>query len=122
MRDNTNPVSELLLCLGGPIIWAVHFFVMYGASTLACLNSSARHSTPFFVFAFSLTLVAIFAVLGLTAWQVARASHRETSGDQTDGRRFLRTISILLGSATLLAIAWATLPLLMLPSCSSQAV
>ncbi len=122
MRNDTSTVSELLLCLGGPLIWAAHFFVMYGAGTLACLNSTARHSMPFYAFALAFTLVAILAVLASMAWQVARASRRETSGDQTEGRRFLRAISIILGSAALLAIAWATLPVLMLPSCAGAAI
>lgn len=121
MRDNMSPVSELLLCLNGPLIWAAHFFVLYGAGTLACLDSTARHGMPFNVFALTFTFVAILAVLGLTALQVARAGRREPPGDQTDGRRFLRAISIFMGFAALLAIAWATLPVLMLPSCSAAA-
>ena len=42
--------------------------------------------------------------------------------DQADGGRFLRAISIVLGSAGLLAIVWGTLPVLMLPSCSGATV
>lgn len=118
----TSTVAELLLCLGGPLIWATHLFVLYGASTLACLNTTARHSASFYAFALAFTLMAILAVLALMAWQAARARIRDTPRDQADGGRFLRAISIVLGSAGLLAIVWGTLPVLMLPSCSGATV
>lgn len=121
VETRTNTVAELLLCLGGPLVWATHLFVLYGAGTLACLNTTARHSASFYAFALAFSVAAILAVLALIAWQVGRARQRNTS-DQADGSRFLRAISIILGAAGLLAIVWGTLPVLMLPSCSGATV
>lgn len=118
VRTHKSTVAELLLCLGGPLIWAVQFFALYGAATLACLNTTATHSTLFFTFAVAVTLVALLAVAGLTAWQVSRMGRLATAGAQVEGARFLRAISVVLGGAALLAIVWGTLPVLVLPTCA----
>ena len=121
MTAHTRTVGELLLCLGGPMVWAAHLFGLYGAETLACLNSAARHSTAFHAFATAYTLAAVATVLGLMAWQAVRGWRRGAAHHQADGALFLRSVSIVLGCAALVAISWSTLPTLMLPSCAAAA-
>jgi hypothetical protein len=117
-RAHLSTVAELLLCLSGPLIWAAQFFVLYGAVTLACLNTAAPLNATFFAFAVAVTLVTLLAVAGLTAWQVSRIGRQARAGAEADGARFLRAVSIGLGGAAVLAILWGTLPLLVLPACA----
>ena len=118
VRAHTGTIAELLLCLGGPLLWAAQFYALYGAATLACLKRTEPHSASFFAFAVASTLLTLLAVAGLGAWQVARRGHLAQAGAEVDGARFLRAISIVLGAAAALAILWGTLPVLVLSSCS----
>jgi hypothetical protein len=121
MSAPARTVGELLLCLGGPIMWAAHLFGLYGTETLACLDSAARHSAAFQAFATAYTLAAVVTVLGLMAWQAMRGRRRSAAQHQGDGALFLRSVSIVLGCAALVAIAWSALPIYMLPSCAPAA-
>jgi hypothetical protein len=109
-----STLTELLLCLGGPIVWALHLFGLYGGATLACLPTTTEHFA-FARIAETLTIASVATVLGLMAWQAQR--RRSQGADHLDGTRFLRLVSLILGSTALVAIAWSTVPVLVLPPC-----
>jgi hypothetical protein len=117
----TSAVAELLLCFAGPLLWALHLFVLYGGVTLACLSTTAPNSTAFQAFALVTTLLAVAAIAALIGWQLARMGRYAGAGHRVDGARFLRAISILLALAGLLAIVWGVLPVLVLPTCPAAA-
>jgi ABC-type xylose transport system permease subunit len=107
-------LTELLLCLGGPIVWALHLFGLYGGATLACLPSTSDH-IAFASFAENLTFISVAAVLGLIVWQAKR---RWSQGaDHLHAFSFLRLVSLVLASTALVAIFWSSVPLLLLPRC-----
>ena len=118
--NRMSAAFELILCLGGPLIWAMHLFILYGAATLACLDVTCSQNASYVFFAMALTVMAMIAVAGLMVWQSARA-RQANAGDPADGSRFLRVMSIMLGNAALLPILWGALPVLMLPTCSQGA-
>jgi hypothetical protein len=120
VSSRTSTATELILCLGAPLIWAVHLFILYGGATLACLDAAAGRNASYVSFAMALTIMAMVVVAGLMAWQSARA-RQPNAGDPADGSRFLRVTSIMLGAAALLAIFWGALSVLMLPTCSQGA-
>jgi hypothetical protein len=118
MDHKASTVRILLLILGGPLIWAVHFSIMYGAVTLLCKSASVDNSARFLIFATLGTLIAIAALLTLLARQLIEAGRERTGTDARDGSRFLRRSSVLLAAAALLAVVWSTFPVIMLPACS----
>jgi hypothetical protein len=111
----TKPLVELLLGLGGPLIWVAHFTALYGGATLSCLEPRSTGGA-FHTFALASTVLCIMTVGALVIWQGARVGDRNG-----DGTRFLRAISMLLGAAAILAIAWGAMPVLFLSSCSPAA-
>ena len=115
-RATTGVTAELLLCLSGPLLWAAHFFVLYGAATLACVASNGRYRNAFPSFAVIVTLAAMAVVLGLAKWQAGR-----TRWQNAEVTSFLRVLSILLAGAAVLAMLWALLPVLILPMCGGLA-
>ena len=117
MSETTNPVSQCLNLLAGPLIWAAHFFVMYGAATLICSSTSGRNGALFLPFAMLCTAIALATLLNLIAGQLIRLSHQEPHSDQPDGSRFLQRGSIILGAAAVLAVLWSAVPAVML-ACS----
>lgn len=104
---------DILLLFAGPLVWALHFVAIYGLTGVACARPGA--AGPW------LGLPAAgWAVvgLGLVAAAVLAACLRAQPGSASpDNRRFLRwTGSALIGLA-LLAIAWETLAVFLVPGC-----
>jgi hypothetical protein len=108
--------TELLLCLGGPIVWALHLFGLYGGATLACLPTTTQH-IAFASLAKTLTLASVLAVLGLMMWQAKRRWPR--GADHVAATRFLGSVSLVLSGTALVAIVWSAVPVLLLRPCGS---
>jgi hypothetical protein len=115
-HGRASALTELLLCLGGPIVWALHLFGLYGGATLACVPTTTDH-IDLASLAATLTLTAVAAVLGLMLWQATRRwpQHAEHRG----ATRFLRRVSFVLGGIAIVAIVWSTVPVLLLYPCGA---
>jgi hypothetical protein len=119
MRNGTSTIAELLLWLGGPLIWAAHFAIMYGAETLFCLYNAGSGGASFQAFAMVFTAGAIAMVLAVMAWQLVRESRFSGGHGRREGASFLRKTSVILGLAALVAMLWAAVPPAMLSPCST---
>lgn len=108
MTAMVRPVSEFLACLYGPIVWAAHFFVVYGAESIVCTSSSSPASTMWFTIV-GMTAIALAAIAAPLARsvRVAPESDREV-------QRFLmmlRNSLPILSAAAVLAVAVSALRL-----------
>lgn len=121
MTERTSAAGKALLFLGGPIIWAAHFFLIYGAQTLFCMSAGARRSGDFASYALPGTVLAIAAVMVLLTRQLVQVGREGTEADERDGYRFLRHGSIVLATAALLALIWSAVPLIVLTACPAAA-
>ncbi len=117
----TRTVTQLLLCVAGPLIWAGHFSVMYGAQTLFCMSAVANDGRSFHPYAITFTAAAILTLTALLTSQLIEAGRRSNSADRSDVTQFLRTISIILGAGALLAVVWSAMAAGVLPACSIAA-
>jgi hypothetical protein len=108
----TYPLSVLFVVLAGLIGWALHFTILYGGTTLACIPAVSRLPAVFQLgaVAFSIALLAGLAALAVRLWRRRRQGGAELGTFLSEGTRALAVISIV-------AIAWVTLPLLMLAEC-----
>ncbi|WP_156385580.1 hypothetical protein [Ramlibacter sp. Leaf400] len=104
---------DLLLLFAGPMVWGAHFLAIYGFTGVAC----ARPGPGPQWLGLAWEAWAIVA-LGLVAAAVLVASlaARPRSGS-AQNRDFLRAIALALNALALLAIAWETLAVFLVPGC-----
>jgi hypothetical protein len=108
MSAEARPLGDFLACMYGPIVWATHFFIVYGAESVMCLGASSP-ATAMRWTVFGATAIALAAIAIPLARSVLSGQH----GD-TDARRFLRTVRnwlAVLSAAAVLAVAVSASPL-----------
>jgi hypothetical protein len=117
-------IGAFILALGGLLVWAAHFALLYGVQTAFCIViPDGWRTTTLHIAGLALTAVAVAVLLGLAGRPRLRTqagSHRESAND-TDSARFLRQVSMAGASLALLAMLWAAVPLLLLPACGPAA-
>lgn len=108
-----QPKASIVLWLAGPMIWAMHFFLLYGAHTLICSAAGARPDWLMLPIAIGLTAVAC-VTLGFIALHGGSVLQER---DQ-EGARFLRDTGRLLAGLGLLAVLWTAWPTGVVSSCT----
>ena len=111
MTTNAQPFSEFLLALLGPMIWAGHFFVVYGTEAIICAKASSPTNTMLWI----VTVTTVLATAGLTVLLVQRFRVKRTRGG--DALHFLDHISIYLVMISMAAIVAVAASALHLPVC-----
>lgn len=109
--------------LGGFLIWAAHFAVVYGFTALACARGFASAQV---VGLNTVSLVigatTLLAVLGL-ALSLRRTFQTPMPAGSDDASTtppsFTRYTTVAIAALALVAILWQALPVLFLPACSS---
>jgi hypothetical protein len=84
----------------GPLLWALHFGVLYGFNALACARGFP-HAVPWVAAAATVALGAVAALLLV----------RSMKSD------FIDWLTAALAGVALLAILWQALPVLLVPAC-----
>jgi hypothetical protein len=111
MTSQPRPLSDLIGSLIGPIVWAAHFFVMYGAETLICINGGLGFHNMH-LFAAAITAIAIGILLVIIIWNRRSWYSRGCAPA-------LRDISNILSIISIGAIAATALPAAVVPTCAS---
>jgi uncharacterized iron-regulated membrane protein len=109
MTSQPRPLSDLIGSLIGPIVWAAHFFVMYGAEALICINGGPGLSNMH-LFAAGATAIAVGILLAAIMWN-RRSRHPH------DRAPALRNVSNILSLISIGAIAATALPAAVVPTC-----
>lgn len=119
VASKTESISELLLCFAGPMVWAAHLFVMYGAEALICTGPVATSDKSYFQpVAIAATVLALVSLLCFLTWQWAWNRCDDPERDVGDGLWFLRRTSMALAALTMLGVLWTALPMALLPVCA----
>jgi len=105
-------MARLLGWLGGPLIWAAHFLIVYGSESLFCTRGTAG-AYPAFL---AIVTAAALAGLGVLILREARLTRNGT------GAHFMDRLSLLLSVAGAIAVVATSLPILLVPACISFAV
>jgi hypothetical protein len=104
---------DLLLLFAGPIVWGLHFLAIYGFTGVACARPAGGPQGPGLSWQGWMVIVA-----GLVAAAVLLACVRaRPRSNLVHNREFLRVTGLALIALALLAIAWETLAVVMLPGC-----
>ncbi len=110
----TSPFAhDFLLLFSGPLVWALHFVTIYGFTGVLCARAGANGSW--------LGLSTATWVLGAAALVAAAAIAACMAVAPREGapahRRFVRWVARGLGALALVAIAWETMSVLLVPGC-----
>lgn len=109
MPDTSLPRrSDVLRLCAGPLVWAVHLAIIYGATRWACARGQET-------FAPSVVGVVTLASLAITAWLLAGALGRWRSAPPERHQMALFVTAIT--ALTAVGIVWGALPLLFNASC-----
>lgn len=95
----------------GPVVWAAHFFAIYASTALACARTGPA-SAMVIAWVGGATLVAA----ALLVWTIV-ASARDREISPAPWRTFNRRLTMTTAGLALIAVAFETLPVLMLPPC-----
>jgi hypothetical protein len=94
----------------GPVVWAVHFFAIYASTAIMCARAGAG-SGPIVALVGGASVVAA----AILAWTIA-ASARDGAGP-APRQVFVRRLTMVTAGLALLAVAFETLPVLLIPPC-----
>lgn len=115
MKD-TPFIRTTVAILIGPIVWAVHFLVIYVVTALAC----ARHfaSAQWLGMGAVQAMIVAATVVSLVVLAIAMRLLRPAfSGLSGDSQEFARNMAVALALLSVLAIVWDALPAFMVPVC-----
>ncbi len=118
---DTDFIRKSLFMLGGLLVWAAHFTVVYTFNALACARRFADLDVmgvgvvPFVVV--GTTVLAFVGTLAVLLLALFRRGPAWASRDRKPVNDFLRYTTITIAALSLVAIAWNGLPALIVPSC-----
>lgn len=119
------PRDSLVGIVGGPLVWTVHFLLVYVFTAVACafrfadltfLGTSIVNSLMVIA---TLLAVAVIGWLGWLAWgRYRRAGGPERTDDPLLSRhQFFSLVALLLCVLSAIGVVYEGIPLLMLPAC-----
>lgn len=107
---------DILLLFAGPLVWVIHFLVIYGFMGVVCERPAAQQAAWLGIalahWGVAVASVAALAVLAPTVLVQPRTP-------EPHNRRFVRWMALSLNGFALLAIVWETLPIFLVPACAS---
>jgi hypothetical protein len=115
MTARARPFGDFVACLRGPVIWAVHFFVVYGAESVVCIGASSPAGAMRWT-VFAATAIALVAI----AAPHVRPVRSGPAGDP-EAQRFLRSVAGWLAALSAAAIVAVAVAAMRLSACVSPA-
>jgi hypothetical protein len=110
MKHATRPMSDLILALAPPMVWAAHFFGVYLTEALLCTTKGEAAHGSVLLTGILLTAVAIGLLLG------SHARLRAFGKNLHGALKFAGPLALL----SLLAVVWTSLPLFLLSACTPR--
>jgi len=111
-------VPTLLMILWGPILWAVHLLVTYGAQSATCAIGEARFAA--FIPALLLAATALFAILLLAGFCWPKPAARLLQLDPHDHPqwRFVHAVSRNLVALSFAGVIFNGMAVLLIDPCA----
>lgn len=106
---------NFLLLFAGPIVWAIHFLVIYGFIGILCARAAA--GTSWLGTGIATWVIAGAGLLAIATIAACLAIKPRDASPDTHG--FVRWVAIGLGLLAIVAIAWETVTVFLVPACGS---
>ncbi|GAB3551628.1 hypothetical protein GCM10027343_36130 [Noviherbaspirillum agri] len=104
-----------LLMLSGPLIWAGHFLFIYIFNGIFCARPTLRAEwMGLSISAWMISAATLLCLAAIGAIQLRMRTNLPSAGDP----RFVPVVSCMLALLSVLAIAWETLPVFLVPPCA----
>ncbi len=119
--NDTDLIRKSLFMVGGLIVWAVQFTVIYGFNAIACarrfheVDILGMGVVPLVVTAATVVAVLVTAAILLAAYR--RIGPARDARDDKPVNDFMRYTTITIAALSLVAIVWNGVPALIVPSC-----
>jgi hypothetical protein len=130
-RGRVGLLSAAFGLLAAPAAWAAHLLVSYALSSFACFPNGEPVHAPIWsalrplLWGIDVVAIAIGIAAGLVAWRSWHRTRHEAQGsahsliDAGEGRtRFLALCGLFASGGFVLALAFATVGLLVVPACA----
>ena len=118
MRTGASSIRVTIIWLFGPIVWAVHFFLLYGIATVLCTGPEASQPGLVRLLALALTALALAAMACFVMLQFFGGSSRNASRLETV-TTFLRATAIALAGLATVGIIWVAVGAMLTPACTN---
>lgn len=106
-------VATILYLLFGPIVWAAHLTVTYGAHTLVCARGGGAELAAWIVYA--ATAIGVAILIGAMLYALGR--RRAAEGANEPVRRFEHDVMWLLALLSTAGVIWGGATVLFVSPC-----
>jgi hypothetical protein len=116
-KSSRQMIGTLVFILIGPILWALHLTVTYGAQSSLCAFDAASET---FITGMIIGSAAVFIGLIVLAMLQERSCFALLTGTSPSKEQwpFLKTLMKLLGALSILGMVYFSLASLILPACA----
>jgi hypothetical protein len=119
MTTRAPSIGVTLIWLFGPVVWAVHFFLLYGIATVLCAGPEASQPGLVRLLALGVTVLALAAIACFVALQFIGGRSREAHRLETV-RAFLRVTGMTLAGLAAVGIVWTAAGTILIPACTNS--
>ncbi|MFC7517581.1 hypothetical protein ACFQUU_21445 [Herbaspirillum sp. GCM10030257] len=114
LKTPASFVRSLLLLSSGPLVWAIHFLLIYGLTGIVCARPGLQPEwLGIGILGWGIAMATIIAIGGILAIHLRIRRMRNDSADND----FIYRTSAWLGVLAGIAIVWEALPVLLVPAC-----
>lgn len=107
-----------VLLLAGPVIWILHFWIVYLWAETACAAAIPSDAEPSVApLTAGVTVAAVAAIVAFGVRAASRARRSQESSDTSDPRRVLYLVGARLAALSVLATVFVALPAMVLHPC-----
>jgi len=114
-------IGIALLTLAGPLIWVLHFAIVYGVQHIACVTLKERADFWVNVSIIAVTVAALLALLFLTLKPDVLQRLDRNQPRPENIKAFFSGMMRLLAFLSFFAVLWSGTALFFLPACGSVA-
>jgi hypothetical protein len=110
-RHEAPLARTMLAMLFGPIVWALHFTVLYGTHTIVCARATTGDAATITALAASVVAVALLLAGAFAVYRRRATQHASAT------TRFCRDVMLLLALLSACGVAWAGATALLVAPC-----
>lgn len=120
MSDGSS-IGKMLFMTGGLLVWAVHFTIIYGFTTVACTKDFAITNilgfgiVPLAIGAATLVALATTGAVLIAAISGPIPPRSARYGEITE--HFMQYTTVVIAALSLIAITWNALPAIIVSPC-----
>ena len=121
LMSDRDSIGKMLFMIGGLLVWAIHFTIIYGFTTVACTKNFAITNmlglgiVPLAIGAVTLAAFATTGAVLMAAMSGPIPPRSVRYGDTTE--HFMRYTTVAIAALSLVAIAWNAIPALLFAPC-----